>query len=99
MYAFMRSENAADDDSTLYLVVANFHGFEFDFAIAQQNGVAFTQGSGETGKIDGHGSLRTQNLSRSQNERLAWVQPDLVLRDFSNANLWTWKVLENSDLK
>jgi hypothetical protein len=51
---FVRAEYTADDDSTFDFMFIDLGRFEFDLAIAQENGIAVFNRARETGEVHGY---------------------------------------------
>src|ERR687891_1586604 len=91
----MRAQNAADDDSALHLALADLDGFQLDFAVTEQDRVAFFDAAGEATIVHRDREFSPENLSCGQNERAARRQPDTISRHFADADLGAGQVLQD----
>ena len=69
--AFVRTQDAADDDAALDVVLADLQRFELDLAVAEQDRIAFFHCLSQSGKIHRHGKLTAEHFAGRQHQAAA----------------------------
>ena len=68
MNAFVRTQDTADDDPAFDLVLADLQRFELDFAVAEQDRIAFLNHAAEAWQTYGYSEFGAENLSGREHE-------------------------------
>ena len=95
MNAFVRAENAADNDATFDLLVTHFNVSNSISPSPSRIGSPLFTASVNPLKIHRHREFTAEDFLRGQHERPAVLKSDAVAGDGANSDFWSRQILQD----